>query len=129
MATVGEVREAIRKRKARSAWNKGVKEYMLDFLDHVKDDRKLNENDEVRKVTRAELLNGAKDWQQYSEGGCSLVYNGDICERLCPPSVIRRKKDGELPPNSGENWIDVQARALAVAAIRFIRLVNRMREE
>ena len=129
MATVAEIREAIKERKARSAWNRGVKEYMQEFLDHVKDDRKLDENDEVAPVSVKELLNGAKSWQQYSEGGCSLVYNGDICERLCPPSVIRCKNEGELPPNSGENWIDVQARALAVAAIRFIRLVNRMREE
>lgn len=36
MATVAEVREAIKERKARSAWNRGVREYMLDFLDHVK---------------------------------------------------------------------------------------------
>ena len=129
MATVAEIREAIKERKARSAWNRGVKEYMLDFLDHVKDDRKLNENDEVRKVTNTELLNGARDWQQYSEGGCSLIYDGDICERLCPPSLQKKKKDGELPPNSWENWLDVQARALAIAAIRFVRLVNRMSKE
>ncbi len=125
MATVAEVRKAIKERKARSAWNKGVKEYMLDFLDHVKDDRKLNENDEVRKVTITELLNGARDWQQYSEGGCSLVYNGDICERLCPPSFQKKKKNGELPPNSMETWLDVQALALAVAAGRLVRLVRK----
>lgn len=129
MATVAEIREAIKERKARSAWNRGVKEYMQEFLDHVKDDRRLDENDEVRKVTITELLNGAKSWQRYSEGGCSLVYNGDICERLCPPSFQKKKKEGELPPNSMETWLDVQALALSVAAIRFIRLVNRMREE
>ena len=126
MATVAEIREAIKERKARSAWDRGVREYMLDFLDHMKDYRKLDEDDEVAPVSVKELLNGAKSWQQYSEGGCSLVYNGDICERLCPPSVIRRKNEGELPPNSRENWIDVQARALCVAAGRFVRLVNRM---
>lgn len=126
MATVAEVREAIKEREASSAWNRGVKEYMQEFLDHMKDYRKLDENDEVAPVSVEELLNGAKSWQQYSEGGCSLVYNGDICERLCPPSVIRRKNEGELPPNSMETWLDVQARALAVAAIRFVRLVNKM---
>lgn len=126
MATVAEIRKAIKERKARSAWNRGVKEYMQEFLDHMKDYRKLDENDEVRKVTITELLNGARDWEQYSYGGCSLVYNGDICERLCPPSVIRRKNEGELPPNSMETWLDVQSCALAVAAIRFVRLVNSM---
>lgn len=27
-------------------------------------------------------MNGAKSWAQYSYGGCSLVYDGDIAERL-----------------------------------------------
>ena len=131
MATVAEIREAIKERKARSAWDRGVREYMLDFLDHVKDDRRLDENDEVAPVSVKELLNGAKDWEQYSYGGCSLVYNGDICERLCPPSFQKKKKNGELPPNSMETWLDVQALALVSASDALIRLVNRMskREE
>ena len=131
MATVAEIREAISAKKARSAWDRGIKEYMREFLDHVRDDRRLDENDEVAPVSVKELLNGAKSWQQYSEGGYSLIYDGDIAERLCPPSFQKKKKDGELPPNSRENWIDVQARALCVAAGRFVRLVNRMskREE
>ena len=126
MATVAEIREAIKEKKARSAWNRGVKEYMLEFLDYMKDYRKLDENHEVAPVKLEELLNGAKDWEQYSYGGCSLVYNGDICERLCPPSFQKKKKDGELPPNSMETWCDVQAHALTVAADRFIRLVDSM---
>lgn len=131
MATVAEIRKAIKERKARSAWNKGVKEYMQEFLDHVKDYRKLDENDEVAPVSVKELLNGARDWEQYSYGGCSLVYNGDICERLCPPSFQKKKKEGELPPNSMETWLDVQALALRAAAGHFVRLVNSMskREE
>ncbi len=124
--TVAEIREAINERKARSAWNRGVKEYMLDFLDHVKDYRKLDDVDEVAPVKLEEILNGAKDWEQYSYGGCSLVYDGDICERLCPPSIRKKRKNGDLPPNSMETWLDVQARALAVAAGRFVRLVNSM---
>ena len=131
MATVAEIREAIKERKARSAWDRGVKEYMQEFLYDVKFWRKLDENDEVAPVSVKELLNGAKSWQQYSEGGSSLVYAEDICGRLCPPSVQKKKKDGDLPPNSTETWLDVQANALSVAAIRFIRLVKRMskREE
>ena len=126
MSTVAQVREAIKEKKAFSAWNKGVKEYMLEFLDNVKELRKLKESDEVAPVNVEELLNGARDWQQYSEGGCSLIYDEDICRRLCPPSVQKKKKDGELPPNSRETWIDVQARALGNAARRLIRLVNSM---
>ena len=51
MATVAEIREEINEKKPRYAWNKGVKAYMLEFLDHMKEYRKLNENDVVRKVT------------------------------------------------------------------------------
>jgi hypothetical protein len=126
MATVAEIRKAIKERKARSAWERGVKEYMLELLDNVKEGRKLGENDLLENVTKEELLNGATDWQNYSEGGCSLVYNEDICRRLCSPSMQKKKKYGELFPNRYENWIDVQARAIANAAIRFCRAVNSM---
>ena len=30
------------------------------------------------KITKEEALNGAKNWLQYSEGGCALVYNDDL---------------------------------------------------
>lgn len=129
MVTVKGIREAIKERKALSAWNKGVKEYMLELLDNVKENRKLTEEEELKEVTEQELLNGARDWHGYSEGGCSLVYNEDICRRLCSPSMQEKKKDGELTPNSREIWIDVQARALAFAARRFIRLVNKRSKE
>ena len=62
------------------------------------------------------LLNGAADWQQYSEGGCALIYDADIAERLCSPSALKRVKGGERAPNSRENWIDCQARALFQAS-------------
>lgn len=125
MATVAEIREAINEKNPRYAWNKGVKAYMLEFLDLVKEYRKLNENDEVRKVTITELLNGARDWEQYSYGGCSLIYDEDIAERLCPPSM-QKKKDHR---RRGTPWLDVQARALGEAAAALIRLVNKMSKE
>ena len=100
-------------------------DFVFQLLDQVKENRKLTETDELVSVTREELLNGAKDWQQYSEGGCSLVYDEDICRRLCSPSMQKKKDYGCLMPNSRETWIDVQARALSFAARRFIRLVNR----
>ena len=125
MATVAEIRKAINEKNPRYAWNKGVKAYMLEFLDHVKDYHKLNENDEVRKVTITELLNGARDWEQYSYGGCSLIYDEDIAERLCPPSM-QKKKDHRRRDTP---WLDVQARALGEAAAALIRLVNKMSKE
>ena len=69
---------------------------------------------------REAMLNGARDWMQYSWGGCSLCYNGQIAERLCTPSELKRTKGGENPPNKGEEWLDVQARALYQAAALII---------
>lgn len=87
---------------ARSAWARGVVNYAIELVDGFEGDA----------ITEKALLSGARDWHEYSEGGMSLIYNQDICERLCTPSEIKRKHYGELQPNSRETWLDVQARAL-----------------
>jgi hypothetical protein len=96
----------------RSAWSRGVKEYAFELVESLEDGADLSNETLLRKA----LLNGAGDWQQYSEGGCALVYNADIAERLCSPSELKRCKGGERQPNSRENWLECQARALAQAA-------------
>lgn len=106
----------------RSAWGRGVKLYACELLgslaERVEWAHKNGEPSplESRETVRAALLNGAEDWSQYSWGGCSLIYNGDIAERLCSRSELKRKRGGELPPNAAEDWLDVQARALRRAA-------------
>ncbi|HZK45919.1 MAG TPA: hypothetical protein VFD34_06795, partial [Clostridia bacterium] len=70
------------------------------------------------------LLNGADNWNQYSYGGSALIYDGDIAERLCSPSEYKRSREGERRPNSREEWLDVQARALNQAANMIIRLAR-----
>lgn len=106
----------------RSAWGRGVKLYACELLGSLAEcvewAHKNGEPSplENRDTVRAALLNGAEDWEQYSWGGCSLIYNGDIAERLCSPSELKRKRGGELPPNAAEDWLDVQARALRRAA-------------
>ena len=87
-----------------SAWSKGVQLYAEELREF------LAENN--LQATKENLLNGARDWSEYSYGGCSLIYDADIAERLCSPSTLKRKKGGELQPNSRETWLDVQARAL-----------------
>ena len=62
------------------------------------------------------LLNGAESWRAYSYGGCSLIYDADIAERLCSPSEYAKTREGERAPNSRETWLDCQARALGQAA-------------
>lgn len=105
----------IRYHKARSAWERGIILYASEILNNIQDDG---------EVTEKHLLNGACDWKEYSEGGCSLIYDEDICHRLCTPSEIKRKRGGELPPNSHETWLDVQARALYQAADMIIRIAG-----
>ena len=75
----------------------------------------------TRKTVEEALLNGAPSWADYSEGGCSLIYDSDIAERLCTPSELERSLDGKRNPNRRERWLDVQARALTQAAGILIR--------
>lgn len=110
----------IRYHKARSAWERGIILYASEILNNIQDDG---------EVTEKHLLNGACDWKEYSEGGCSLIYDEDICHRLCTPSEIKRKRGGELPPNSHETWLDVQARALYQAADMIIRIAGGIKHD
>ena len=104
----------------RSAWSRAVHTYATELVESLESENAdFDLSDEIR-LTRA-MLNGADDWRQYSEGGCSLIYDSDIAERLCSPSELKRCRGGERQPNSRENWIDCQARALFQAS----RLINR----
>ena len=122
--TAAEMVEAIRTKieqtNPRSAWDKGVKEYALEMLEEMAFNAKHgyigSDVFSNRKTLRDTLLNGAQDWNQYSWGGCSLIYDGDIAERLCNPSELKKTRNGERNPNSRETWLDVQARALRKAS-------------
>jgi hypothetical protein len=95
---------------ARSAWRRGVRAYALEMIESAE-----GELASVADLEK-ELLNGARTWKEYSEGGCALIYDGDIAERLCAPSEYRKTRQGERAPNARETWLDVQARALGQAA-------------
>lgn len=109
--------------KVRSAWNNGVKTYAIELLDDAASNRECEEFASLQELKDA-ILNGASDWMQYSEGGCSLIYNADIAERLCSPSELKRTKNGTNNPNSRENWIQCQARALFQAWQMIERIYN-----
>lgn len=98
--------------KGKSAWERGVNEYAYEIVESIADYVEDVTVDNVEEV----LLNGASDWSQYSYGGCSLIYDGDIAERLCTPSELKKvtRKDGSISDkaNSRETWLDCQARAL-----------------
>ena len=119
MNKIEEIRKALEERKDRSAWDKGVTVYALELLE-VYEERADYEgrNAENRKEFKEWLKNGADGWEAYSWGGSALIYNGDIAERLCTPSELKKTRNGERRPNRRDEWLDVQARALYQAARR-----------
>lgn len=120
MLNIEKIRETIENKPVRSAWNRGVKSYAVDLLYDLAENIQGGYIDPAdlgsAALLKKAMLNGAADWNQYSWGGCSLCYDADIAERLCTPSELKRKRGGDLQPNSRETWLDVQARALYQAA-------------
>lgn len=112
MTTIQTIRENIENSKARSAWARGVKEYALELLEEYE----WNYGENACAPCEDDLLNGAENWNKYSWGGSSLIYNADIAERLCSPSELKKTRGGERKPNAREEWLDTQARALFQAS-------------
>lgn len=124
MKNINEVKKALEAAPARSAWKKGVKIYALELLEELAEGIEAGYIDsdifESSKLLEKALLNGAYNWSAYSWGGCSLIYDHQIAARLCNPSELKRTRDGYHNPNSREQWLDVQARALAQAYIMIL---------
>ena len=117
-----ELRKLVEEIPNTSAWKRGVKEYAYELLDNLEE--KAQSYERLPKNGRELeewILNGAISWDDYSYGGCSLIYDGDIAERLCTPSELKKKDGGRLAPNSQESWLDVQIRALYQACIMITR--------
>ena len=97
-----------------SAWERGVRATALDLLDKIEEQVMYSFDDynELPVIDEEYALFGAESWQQYSWYGSALIYNVDIAERFCTPSELKRVKGGLRMPNSREDWLDVQARAL-----------------
>ena len=124
----------LNERRDRGAWEKGVTLYAIEMMEdaqqniihyHTTDLADLL----VPRLLDRVLLNGAESWNQYSWGGCALCCNSDICERLCPPSEIKKRKGGAWKPNKYEEWLDVQARALYQAARRVKNIIRNIKRD
>lgn len=122
-STLDKVAAELEAQKDRSAWGRGVNAYALELLEELRERAAYEgRNPEPGKECREWMLNGAQDWAQYSWGGSSLIYDGDIAERLCTPSELKKTRNGERRPNSREEWLDTQARALTQACNRVARV-------
>lgn len=122
MTTIEIIRNAIETTKTRSAWDRGVNAYALELLEEYENNYGAN----ACAPIEADLLNGARDWSQYSWGGSALIYDGDIAARLCTPSELKKTANGSKKPNGREYWLDTQARALFQAAQRIKYIASAM---
>ena len=121
-------REMLEARHDRSAWNRAVTDDAIDMLDTLETAVNAREFDldtvfEPRAL-RTLLLNGARNWYEFSRGGCALIYDCEIAERYCTPSELKRTRYGERRPNARETWLEVQARALFQAANRLFKALK-----
>lgn len=122
-STLDKVAAELEAHKDRSAWGRGVNAYALELVEELRERAAYEgRNPEPGKECQEWMLNGAQDWAQYSWGGSSLIYDGDIAERLCTPSELKKTHHGERRPNSREEWLDTQARALTQACNRVARV-------
>jgi hypothetical protein len=113
----------VKRSKAHTAWNRGVKVYALSLLKNLKANysgRDLVNVDTLKKA----LLNGADNWQQYSYSGHALTFDYDIGQILCSPSDFKRfglKKRRDI---SSETWLDIQTMALYAAYLTICECGN-----
>lgn len=134
MEKIEEIKKAVEQDNPteRSAWGRGVGVYALELVNDLKEWQEWNKGAEIpseKKELEKALLNGADNWGRFSDGGCSLVYDCDIAERLCTPSELKRTRNGERNPNGRENWIECQARALRQAFFKVCRAVRTVNEK
>lgn len=117
LKNIQAVANEVMNNKTRSAWNKGVQAYALDILANFEEWQKFNESEGLSCPDFDEVtaLNGASDWVAWAYGGCGLVYDWTIAERLCTPSELRKAKGGMYPPACASSWLLVEARAARLA--------------
>lgn len=108
--TIQELRNKMEQQKARSAWQKGVIEYAWDLIDNIEmalapEEQELPNTKLLEKM----MLNGASNWNEYSWGGYSLIYDMDIAAKLCNLTELKKTENGRKKPNAREEWLDTQA--------------------
>ena len=78
------IRQVIIKLDIKSAYKEIIRIYALELLDELEQRIKDGIVEDFLDSTthlRRNLLNGANDWEEYSQGGCSLIYDEDIKSR------------------------------------------------
>ena len=113
--TINELYEKIRGEKTRSAFGRGVTEYALEMLDSVISGNYggISGDSDALSLDVGHLLNHVEgnglmlgdSWgretmakvrslcDSASMGGNFIIYDGEIVERLCPPSARKRNRN------------------------------------
>ena len=113
---VEQLKNKIEGQGTRSAYEKALKAYKLELLDNIKNNYYYNGEDLKTfdfNTLRKLALNGAEDWQNYSWGGCSLVYNYDILKANFPASIVKKYENSDSI--RGIHLLDIQASRLSKA--------------
>lgn len=79
------IKNKIEKINPNSKRKAAERDYALDLIRNLEcwvKQRQLDDFLNNSNVLRKLLLDGAENWTEYSEGGCSLIYNEDIIERI-----------------------------------------------
>lgn len=72
-----KIAKLVNETKARSAWDKGVKEYAMDIMAEVLVNHDSNDIKDTEALRKA-CLNGASTWVQFSYAGWALCSDCDI---------------------------------------------------
>lgn len=126
---VEDLLNALKAIKCPMDWRNGVKLYAIELVESLEEMgyKKIDLSRENWKTRLEEnLLNGADDWEMYSRGGCSLIWNEDICRRVCTEASAKRAEYGKQSPRIGKDWLDVQARALYQAFKLIVEKIEEM---
>lgn len=114
-----KVEEELKQLKCRSAFKKGSRNIALELVDSYRETCRCCEiyGKPIPELNKETLLNGADDWNAYCEGGCALIYDGDIARALATPSELARTRGGELSPRGYNTWMSMQVYAYKYASV------------
>lgn len=141
--TIQQLRDAVANEKQRSTYDRGVQGYALEMLDAVicgEYHDQMTKDSPAKTLTAALLLNHVGGCHMFigmfrcadarqlcldvSWGGNFEIYDEDIARRLCPPSVLKRTKNGKKTWRKDYPWLDAQAEALHRALMMIQRIAR-----
>lgn len=105
------VMERVKAEHMRSPYRQGIQIQAVEMLQELSEKGFPNEYSSVKELKEA-LLNGAKDFKEWTYSGFGLIYDTDIAARFCGPKELKRVQNGLRDPHKGSTWIDMYAQAV-----------------